>query len=85
MLMYSGHLTLWGDFTHCSGVSIIDSEQANTSISIAEDYWKHWNEGGHWHEKGELPLLEVTYPAGNYMFKANNRNTITRCEMWFFD
>ena len=25
-------------------------------------------------------LGEISYPAGNYMFKVNNRNTITRCK-----
>ena len=24
--------------------------------------------------------INVPYPAGNYMFKVNNRNTTTRCE-----
>ena len=28
-----------------------------------------------------LLLQETSYPAGNYMFKVNNRNTRTRCEI----
>ena len=27
-------------------------------------------------------MQEKTFPAGNYMFKVNNRNTRTRCEMY---
>ena len=27
------------------------------------------------------PIAQHTYPAGNYMFKVNNRNTRTRCEI----
>ena len=26
-------------------------------------------------------ILNPAFPAGNYMFKANNRNTKTRCEI----
>ena len=36
-------------------------------------------------EKKALDLLNypnaITFPAGNYMFKVNNRNTRTRCEI----
>ena len=27
-------------------------------------------------------MQEKTFPAGNYMFKVNNRNTRTRCEIY---
>ena len=26
-------------------------------------------------------VVKVTYPAGNYMFKVNNKNTSARCEV----
>ena len=26
--------------------------------------------------------MKCIYPAGNYLFKVNNRNTITRCEIY---
>ena len=37
-------------------------------------------------EKLEIDCLEITMskiPAGNYMFKVNNRNTRTRCELFY--
>ena len=32
-------------------------------------------------QKAPEKCLPRLYPAGNYIFKVNNRNTITRCEI----
>ena len=29
-----------------------------------------------------MSYADSIYPAGNYMFKVNNRNSRTRCELW---
>ena len=34
-----------------------------------------------YHDKREVYCERTVYPAGNYMFKVNNRNTKTRCEI----
>ena len=34
-----------------------------------------------YHAKREVYCERTVYPAGNYMFKVNNRNTKTRCEI----
>ena len=35
----------------------------------------------HFHQEKEANYLLPNYPAGNYMFKVNNRNTRTRCKI----
>ena len=35
----------------------------------------------HKHLSSVFETLKTTIPAGNYMFKVNNRNTRTRCEI----
>ena len=81
------YCSLWTHFTHCSGVSIVGFEQFNTcwvdekrcsqlTIKVIRQMClKLTNRTLVWRQVTSL------VPAGNDMFKINNRNTSKRCEI----
>ena len=70
---------LWTYFTHCVGVSVVGIEQLNAGrlggwmylkLTVKATYCCH------------SPWASVIVSAGCYMFKVNNRNGRTRCEIF---
>ena len=53
--------------------SVLDMEWENCDISILER--------ANIPQFSKLDNIVTSIPAGNYMFKVNNRNTRTRCEI----
>ena len=74
----------------CQSSSIFSNVQAN-NIQLSK--WTNVNSQSPWNKQNEfsercqiwfrasLKAIPFTIPAGNYMFKVNNRNTRTRCEI----
>ena len=77
-------------FRKCQSSSIFSNVQAN-NIQLSK--WTNVNSQSPWNKQNEfsercqiwfrasLKAIPFTIPAGNYMFKVNNRNTRTRCEI----
>ena len=65
------HCWLWTCFIDCSGVFFDDFEQVNTVW-----FWLCYDSG-----KIGTSCTSDGFPFGIYMFKVNDRNTRTRCEI----